>query len=78
MNQLLDKPKLWTFKEAAEIFGLPVDDGFRTIRTLVKSHGITVKQMPHNNLAKGLNCDDLEILAKALNKSIEWPESMAR
>lgn len=73
MSQLLVRPKLWNYKEAAEIFGLPANDGFRTIRTLVRLHGLTPKRTGHPT-GKGLDQADLEVLAGLLNLTITWPD----
>jgi hypothetical protein len=76
MNALLNKPTLWTYGESAKIFGLSFDDGYRTIRTLVRLHNLTPKAMD-NGRSKGLSRSDLEILAKALNKTLDQPNSQA-
>jgi hypothetical protein len=52
-----------TMKGAAEYFG----KDRRTIADLMASYHITPKPVPLNGMAKGLDLDDLGILAKALN-----------
>ena len=73
MPVTLNKPMLWSYAEASRLFGLAGEDGPRTIRTLVKAHKLEPKPMDHP-VAKGLDRADLEVLARALNRTIDWPD----
>lgn len=68
MNITLEKPSLWSYGEAAIILGLDPKHGRRTVSELVKAHKLKTKFT--GGPAKGLNRDDLEFLAKLLNRSL--------
>jgi len=76
MNGMLDKTALWSYREAAEVLGLPAAHGLRTVSELVTAHGLQPKRTP-NPRVKGLDRRDLDFLAKLLNKTIDWPDRQA-
>lgn len=73
-TSLLNKPRLWSFRETAEIFNLTLTNDYRVISRLVVALGIEPKETP-NPSAKGLDINDLKMLAKTLNRTLDLPAS---
>lgn len=65
----LDKPVLWSYREAAEIFGMTKPNDYKVVAMLARELGIKAKPQAPGNL-KGLDRADLSRLARALEKTL--------
>lgn len=69
-TSVLDKPVLWSFKEAAMAMGMKGTNDYRKVSAAVGALGITPKAM-NNNKARGLDRKDLLKLSKAFGRPLQ-------
>jgi len=69
MPATLDKPVLWSITEAASILGLSKNQGPKTVSDLIRAHHLEPKKTS-NGKVKGLDRADLDVLARALNRTL--------